>query len=681
MTASKPGFELDRYDVEAIARHYRRRPLRVWWRFFSIFMPMICFYIQFWWDTNTGNSPKESKRRAVQIRKLITKLGPAFIKIGQALSTRPDIVPPLYLEELSQLQDQLPAYSNEKAFQFIREELGDDPDQVYAEISENPIAAASLGQVYRGRLHTGEQVAIKVQRPDIKEGIALDMYILRGIAAWAMRSFKFIRSNLIGILDEFAGRIFEEMDYTFEGANAEKFAKYYGQIDDIYIPKIYWQYTAKRVLTMEWIEGIKLTEIEKVKEMGFDSRHIIEVGVQCSLRQLLDYGFFHADPHPGNLLVKLDGKLAYLDFGMMSQVGVEQRYGLIEAIVHLVNRDFEALSQDYVELGFLSPTVDFDAITPALASVFNQALGASVAELNFKNITDQLSQIMYDYPFEVPAYYALIIRSLVTLEGIALSVDPNFKVLSVAYPYVANRLLTDSSPALRDALKDLLFRDGSFRWNRLENLLTNAKTNQDFDLKSTIDQVTDFVLSERGEFIRDRLADELVKGIESAALNVSQTRNPFTNSKPDLPRNVSAANGDQKTSLEHLTSVVSILSNDQPIQPLEVLPIAGRILLKPETRQMGGRVISQLAQRAIARFIREITLKDSNINEKEEAPSPSSTSKPVTVKSLPINIPEPKSYRINVQAKPQASQPEILQREKVVVGDSPINRSLNGRSW
>ncbi len=191
---------------------------------------------------------------------------------------------------------------------------------------------------------------------------------------------------------------------------------------------------------------------------------MIEIGVQCSLRQLLEHGFFHADPHPGNLLATEDGKLAYIDFGMMSEVKPYQRYGLLEAIVHLVNRDFEGLAHDYVKLEFLTPDIDLTPIIPALGNVFKDALGASVAELNFKSITDKLSALMYEYPFRVPAYYALIIRSLVTLEGIAINVDPNFKVLSKAYPYVAKRLLTDPSPRLRASLKDLLFKDESFRW-------------------------------------------------------------------------------------------------------------------------------------------------------------------------------------------------------------------------
>ncbi len=596
-------FELDRYDAKATANHYKRLPLKVWGRALNIFVPLLILFFSLWWDRKTQQTERKSKQRAIQIRQLLTKLGPAFIKIGQALSTRPDVVPASYMDELSQLQDQLPAFPNEQAFRFIQEELGATPLEIYAEISADPIAAASLGQVYKGKLRTGEQVAIKVQRPGINEAIALDMYILRGIAAWAMQNFAFIRTNLVAILDEFASRIFEEMDYTCEGANADRFAEYYGQVAEIYVPKIYWEYTAHRVLTMEWIEGTKLTELEKIKQMGFDSRHIIEVGVQCSLRQLLDQGFFHADPHPGNLLVMNNGKLAYLDFGMMSQVSPEQRYGLIEAIIHLVNRDFEALSKDYVKLGFLDSSVDLDVITPALAKVFNEALGASVAELDFKEMTDQLSQIMYDYPFQVPAYYALIIRSLVTLEGIALNVDPNFKVLSVAYPYVANRLLTDTNPDLRNSLKDLLFRDGEFRWARLENLLRNAQSNQDYNLKETIHQVSDFLLSDRGEYMRDRLTDEIVKGIEKEAL--SRIPNPFSRKSGSNPASTVNIND---SSLSKLMGVWSTISQDQNLQPLEYVPLAGQIIAKPETQKMGRNIIWQLAQRAIARTIREVAI-------------------------------------------------------------------------
>lgn len=266
---------------------------------------------------------------------------------------------------------------------------------------------------------------------------------------------------------------------------------------------------------MEWIEGTKLTDIQKVQAKGINATHLVEVGVQCSLRQLLEYGFFHADPHPGNLLAMDNGQLAYLDFGMMSHIKPYQRYGLIEAVVHLVNRDFESLAHDYVKLDFLQPDTDLSLIIPALSQVFGNALGASVAELNFKSITDQMSAMMYEFPFRVPAYYALIIRSMVTLEGIAIGIDPNFKVLSKAYPYVAKRLLTDPSQELQTSLKNLLFQNGNFRWNRLENLLRNAKDSQDYDIDRVLNQATEFLFSERGLFIREYLIDEAIHAADS----------------------------------------------------------------------------------------------------------------------------------------------------------------------
>ncbi|MFM7437786.1 MAG: ABC1 kinase family protein, partial [Snowella sp.] len=318
-------------------------------------------------DKFCGKDPKGDRNRAIQLRELLTKLGPTYIKVGQALSTRPDLVPPIYLDELTTLQDQLPPFSNEIAYQLIEEELGAHPSEIYAAISPESIAAASLGQVYRGILKTGEKVAIKVQRPDLIKRITLDIYIMRTLSLWANRNVKRVRSDLVAITDELASRIFEEMNYIQEGRNAEKFAQLYGHMTEIYVPSIYWQYSGRRVLTMEWIEGTKLTNMRAIQAQGIDATHLVEVGVQCSLRQLLENGFFHADPHPGNLLAMKDGRLAYLDFGMMSTIKPYQRYGLIEAVVHLVNRDFESLAQDYVNLDFLKADTDLRPIVPALS--------------------------------------------------------------------------------------------------------------------------------------------------------------------------------------------------------------------------------------------------------------------------------------------------------------------------
>jgi predicted unusual protein kinase regulating ubiquinone biosynthesis (AarF/ABC1/UbiB family) len=602
------------YDPIAIAQYYSSQPLKVFARFISIFLPIVNFALGLWLDKITNKSKQNLGKRATQIRRLLTKLGPAYIKIGQALSTRPDLVPPQFLEELAQLQDNIPAFSNEIAYQFIEEELGDRPEAIYAEISDLPIAAASLGQVYKGKLWSGEEVAIKVQRPGLADSIALDLHVVRTLAIWAQTNFKQIRSNLVSIVDEFAERIFEEMDYENEGRNAERFAELYGSMQDIYVPGIYWKYTGRRVLTMEWITGTKLTNLEAVAAQGLNATYLVEVGVQCSLRQLLEHGFFHADPHPGNLLATPDGKLAYLDFGMMSQVKPYQRYGLVEAIVHLVNRDFEGLGRDFVKLEFLTPDTDLTPIIPALSYVFNSSLGAAstnIADLDFKSVTDQLSGVMYEFPFQVPAYYALILRSLATLEGIAISVDPEFKVLAKAYPYVAKRLLTDPAPDLRNSLKELLFKDGSFRWNRLENLLNNARSSDEYDLNQVIDQTLDFILSDRGTFIRDYLADEIVRGLDTfgsnTLQNVTHAIQKGIGMKVPTPAVTSQS---QSNSLEHIQRIWGILQQTKGFDPAIVLPKIPQILMKSETQSFGQKIASGLTQRMAARLIREVLLQD-----------------------------------------------------------------------
>jgi predicted unusual protein kinase regulating ubiquinone biosynthesis (AarF/ABC1/UbiB family) len=478
-----------------------------------------------------------------------------------------------------------------------------------------------LGQVYKGKLKTGEEVAVKIQRPDLRERITIDLYILRGLAAWVQKKVKRVRSDLVGILDELGDRIFEEMDYIHEGENAERFFELYGHIKEIYVPKIYWEYTNRRVLTMEWINGTKLTQTAEIEAQGIDARYLIEVGVQCSLRQLLEHGFFHADPHPGNLLATPDGKLAYLDFGMMSEIQPPQRYGLIEAIVHVVNRDFEGLAQDYVKLDFLSPETDLTPIIPAFAKVFANAQGASVAEFNIKSITDDLSALMYEYPFRVPPYYALIIRSLVTLEGIAIYIDPNFKVLSEAYPYVAKRLLTDPAPQLRISLRDLLFKEGKFRWNRLENLLKNARKNQDYDLNLVVNQGVDFLSSERGSFIRDKLVDEFLNGLNALSKNVLHNFTYLLRERVGITaiNETPGATVEQQQTLEHIKNISNILRETRGFDAAQLAPQIAQLLVNPGVQRLGQQITNQLLQKATVRLLRELlAAEEVNSNGKSE---------------------------------------------------------------
>nr|WP_049858556.1 AarF/ABC1/UbiB kinase family protein [Gloeothece citriformis] len=498
--------ELEIYDPEAIARYYRYRPWSFIWRTLTIIWFFGLFIAQIKLDQWTGQTEVNKYKRASQIRKILTHLGPTFIKVGQALSTRPDLIRKDFLEELIKLQDQLPPFDNETAFAIIEKNLGVKVKEAYREISPNPVAAASLGQVYRAILYTGEEVAVKVQRPNLRPVITLDLYLMRCAAKWFGRWLPLnLGHDLTLIIDEFGIKLFEEIDYVNEGRNAEKFAINFADDPEVKVPKIYWQYSGKRVLTLEWIHGYKLTDTTRIRAAGIDPNAIVKIGVTAGLRQLLEHGFFHADPHPGNLFATLDGRMAFIDFGMMDQLEEETKETIASSVVQLINRDYEALAEDFVKLGFLTPNTDIKPIIPALEKVLGNAIGQSVGDFNFKTITDDFSELMYEYPFRVPAKFALIIRSLITQEGLALSLDPNFKIVQVGYPYVARRLLTGESPQLRRRLIDVLFKDGKFQWQRLENMIAIARTDGNFDILPTAQLGLRYLLSEEGRYLRNQL--------------------------------------------------------------------------------------------------------------------------------------------------------------------------------
>jgi predicted unusual protein kinase regulating ubiquinone biosynthesis (AarF/ABC1/UbiB family) len=494
------------YDPNAIARYYNYRPWQSIWRTFTILWYFAIFFFHLQWDSWTERVEKNKLKRANELRQILTRLGPTFIKVGQALSTRPDLIRKDFLKELIKLQDQLPPFDNAIAFNIIKQELGSPVEQIYQEISPQPVAAASLGQVYRAILHSGEEVAVKVQRPNLRPILTLDLYLMRCAAHWLKPWLPLnLGHDLTLIVDEFGIKLFEEIDYHNEGLNAEKFAVNFEGDPEVKVPKIYWRYSRHRVLTLEWINGFKLTDTEKIKAVGIDPNDIVRIGVTSGLRQLLEHGFFHADPHPGNLFATLDGRMAYIDFGMMDQLEEETKETLASSVVQLINRDYYALARDFVKLGFLTPETDIKPIIPALEKVLGNAIEQSVGSFNFRTITDDFSELMYEYPFRVPAKFALIIRSLVTQEGLALSLDPNFKIVEVAYPYVARRLLTGESSQLRRRLLEVLFKDGKFQWQRLENMLKIARSDDKFDLIPTAQLGLQYLFSDEGSYLRRQL--------------------------------------------------------------------------------------------------------------------------------------------------------------------------------
>ncbi|MEM1279573.1 MAG: AarF/ABC1/UbiB kinase family protein [Cyanobacteria bacterium P01_H01_bin.152] len=494
------------YDADVIAKYYRRRPWIVLWRSVQVLWWLGTFALGLQSDRWFDREEKNLEKRAIQLRKLLTRLGPTFIKVGQALSTRPDLIRKDFLEELTKLQDQLPPFPTPLAMAILEDELGYAPEEIYSRISPEPVAAASLGQVYRARLYSGEEVAVKIQRPYLLPVLTCDLFIMRFAARRLGPLLPLnLGHDLSVIVDEFGTKLFEEIDYINEGRNAELFAANFQNDPTVKVPAIYWRYSSGKVLTLEWIEGFKLTDVDSVQAASLDTDDLIAIGVTTGLQQLLEYGFFHADPHPGNLFAMTDGRMAYIDFGMMDQLNQETKETLVDAVVHLINQDYATLASDFVKLGFLTPETDIEPIIPALESVLGEALGAKVRDFNFKTITDRFSELMYEYPFRVPAKFALIIRSLVTQEGVALSLNPDFKIVDIAYPYVARRLLRGESPSLRRRLLEVLFKDGKFQWQRLENLLAIARNDEGFDILPTASLGLQFLMSEEGRYIRDRL--------------------------------------------------------------------------------------------------------------------------------------------------------------------------------
>jgi predicted unusual protein kinase regulating ubiquinone biosynthesis (AarF/ABC1/UbiB family) len=596
------------YDPAAITRIYAGHPQRLIRRLWQTLVPIGLFLLGVGVDWLLGllRNPDRSRSRARECAELLVELGPAFIKAGQALSTRPDIVPPVLLEELAQLQDQLPGFESDLAMACIEEDLGAPVDDLFEDLEREPISAASLGQVHRGILKNGQRVAVKVQRPGLREQITLDLYIVRNIAAWLNSNIGLIRSDLVALIDELGKRVFEEMDYLNEADNAERFRDLHRQNPRIAVPTIHREVTSRRVLTMEWIDGVKLTNLEAVRELGIDPDDMVQVGVNCSLQQLLEHGFFHADPHPGNLLAIADGRLCYLDFGMMSEVTRESRTGLIQAVVHLVNRNFGKLSKDFVTLGFLAEDVNLEPIVPAFEQVFSQALEVGVNRMDFKAVTDDMSGVMYKFPFRVPPYYALIIRSLVTLEGIALSVDPDFKILGAAYPYFARRLMEDPDPQLRQSLKEMLFDGDAFRWTRLENLVSSAASEAQLDLNTLLDQLLDFLFSANGGLLRDQLVETTVERLDAIGWSTMQRlgRGLPKRLLPAAMSNPGMESGDPMLQLEPISQLIEVLQSLPGFNPDLLMRRLPRVMNDPASRRMGVKVAKGLAERGVVRLVK-----------------------------------------------------------------------------
>ena len=327
-------------------------------------------------------------------------------------------------------------------------------------------------------------------------------------------SLRQLGCDAVLVVDEFGEKIMEELDYTREARNIQDFYENFRGDQMVKIPKVYPELSGAKTLVMEWIDGIRCTDPGGISAAGIDIDTFIRRGVVSGLRQLLEFGLFHGDPHPGNIFAMRDGRIAYVDFGNVAELSSANKQCLIDAVVHAVNEDYVEMAGDFARLGFLSRDTDITPIVPALESIWQDSRVQSLQNFNFRTVTARFNALVFQYPIRIPERFSLVIRSLLTQEGICMTLKPDFKFLEVAYPYVARRLLTDPDSSLRDRLIEILFKDGRFQWNRLENLIQLAKgemgDGRKLDMSSTLKDGARVVALDAG--IRRQLILALTEG-------------------------------------------------------------------------------------------------------------------------------------------------------------------------
>ena len=382
---------------------------------------------------------KRTRKRAIWLRESLLQLGPTFIKVGQLLSTRADILPTESVEELSKLQDEVPAFTATRAKQIIELDLGKPIDEMFAYFDPTPLAAASLGQVHKAQLHTGEEIVIKVQRPGLLKLFAIDLGILKRIAQYFQNHPKHGRGrDWVGIYEECSKILYQEADYLNEGRNADTFRRNFRGDRRIMVPRVYWRYASRRVLTLEYMPGIKISNYEALEAAGIDRKVIARIGAEAYLEQLLNHGFFHADPHPGNLAVTDQGELIFYDFGMMGQIQSFTREKLLRTFFGIAKKDAEAVVNSLIELGALEVSGDTGPIRRSVQYMLDNFMGQPMEKQSVAAISDDLYDLAYDQPFRFPATFTFVIRALSTLEGLGKGLDPSFNFMEVAKPYATN---------------------------------------------------------------------------------------------------------------------------------------------------------------------------------------------------------------------------------------------------
>ncbi|MBN3523567.1 AarF/ABC1/UbiB kinase family protein [Paenibacillus apiarius] len=432
----------------------------------------------------------ETKTVGERIRLVLEELGPAFIKLGQLLSTRSDLFPDSVIRELVKLQDQVPPFPAHEARRIIEAELNRPIGDVFSSFDDEPVAAASIGQVHLAKLHGGEAVAIKVQRPGIHPVIERDLEIVKGLTAIAERRWAWVAEYQIPqMIAEFSKSMKAELDYNHEGRNTEKIARQFLHVQGIHIPRIYWQHTSSRVLTMEYVQGVKLSRHEDIAAQGHDLKALAERFVHAMLHQMFIEGLFHADPHPGNLLVLDDGRLAFLDFGMVGRLNGDMKDYLSDLIISLMRQRTSGIIRAIAGLGVVPDRTDMTQLKRDLDRLRAQYYDIPFTDISLGQSLHDLFAVAQRHRITLPPDLIMLAKALITMEGVVEELDPTLSILDMAEPFGRKLLLEKYSP--RRVRKKLLGGASDFlqaltdlpkQANQLARILSSGKVRVEVEL-------------------------------------------------------------------------------------------------------------------------------------------------------------------------------------------------------
>ncbi|AFQ43497.1 ABC1 kinase family protein [Desulfosporosinus meridiei] len=372
-----------------------------------------------------------------RIRLVIEELGPTYIKIGQIASTRADIFPQEILCELEKLQENVPSFSFEEVTTIIEEELGSPLSDIFSSFDKTVIAAASIGQVHRARLRsTGEQVAVKVQRPRIKTMIETDLEILLDLATLAEHRMKRMeRLQLRDVVEEFAKSLRNELDYSIEGRNAEKIAKQFKNNKGVHIPSIYWDYSTRKVLTLEFVEGLRLNQFEALEQNGYDHKILAEKLVQALFHQILIAGFFHADPHPGNIFLLKGGVISFIDFGMVGRLTLDMKHNFASLIIAMMRQNTEAMIKAVLRIGIVPEDVNLLLLSNDVDELREKYMDVPMSRISLGEAISDLFEVAFRHQIRIPSDFTMVAKCLLILEGIVEKLDPQLSIMDMAEPF------------------------------------------------------------------------------------------------------------------------------------------------------------------------------------------------------------------------------------------------------